>query len=170
MNLISAEAQGRLVQNLAPSAWIQGQTCLVSPIQAVGGGVMVWGSITTLMPQSIWVVLLSMCLSLLSQRIWNQYYAFGCGGTGDFQHGSAAERSAGIVWCNQVNMEQNPKEMFPTSCEMHEKCILFWQQKEVHISIVFLIKCSESVCVYLYMYHTHSGAFSFIFIIQLNIN
>ena len=40
----------------------------------------------------------------------------GCGRTGDGQHDCAADKSSEIMWSNPVNMDQNLKEIFPTSC------------------------------------------------------
>ncbi len=40
----------------------------------------------------------------------------GCGGTGDWHHGCAADKSAATAWCYHVNTDKNLWGMFPTPC------------------------------------------------------
>ncbi len=45
-----------------------------------------------------------------------------CGGTGDLHHGCAADKSAAIVWCNHVNMDQNLRNVSNTLLNLcHEE-------------------------------------------------
>ncbi len=86
----------------------------------------------------------------------------GCGGTGDWHHGCAADKSAATAWCYHVNMDQNLWGMFPTPCWIYatEELRQFWRKKGVQpgTSKVYLIKWPVSmcvcmcVCIYIYIY------------------
>ncbi len=72
----------------------------------------------------------------------------GCGGTRDSHHGCAADKSAEIVWCYHVNMDQNLCNVSNTLLNLcHEELRQFWRQKGVQpvTSKVYLIKWPVSV-------------------------
>lgn len=77
---------------------------------------------------------------LSSHRIWIQ--TFGMWQNRRFAAGM--RRWQEIVWYNHVNMDQDHKGMFPTSCGIYATKRLFLDQNKPlpSISIVFLIKCS----------------------------
>ncbi len=71
-------------------------SCLVSMVQAGGGGVMVWGRGLHFTQMASTVT-----------RSQSNRAALGCGGTRDSHHGCADDKSTETVWCYHVNMDQN---------------------------------------------------------------
>ena len=67
----------------------------------------------------------------------------------DSQHKCTADISAEIAWFYHVNMEQNFKGMFSTSCGIlaMKNVGCFERKRRPSISIVFLTKCLVSVCL-----------------------